>query len=186
MQIQDSQSCGELIKECADVCRMAGADRIYATGHNELSDYPFKCNISVYTASKNKFPGTDAIAIPTRLEQCEWWRQLYNKKMLCVFGAAPLSRTEAEKMICDNEAYCIYRECAIVGIGVAYGGQIRAVASVVPGAGRDVVLALAGCLDRSEVSLSVASINQKALALYRSLGFEESALEANWYEIFDC
>lgn len=184
VHIRDSQTCAALIKECVDVCRMAGAEKIYATGHGELADYPFVCDVSSYCASKNQLPETDAIALPPTLEQNQWWRQLYNQKMMQVHGAAPLSLAEVDKMICDNKAFCVYRECAVIGIGVACDGQIQAVASIVPGAGRNVVLALAGCLDGPEISLTVASTNLKALTLYGSLGFKKSALEANWYQIF--
>lgn len=184
VQIRDSQSCAALIKECIDVCRMAGAEKVYATGHAELTHYPLICEVSAYTVAKNLLPTTEAVALATVPEHSAWWRQVYNEKMMPVFGAAPLSQTEVDKMICDKQAFCVYKECAVIGIGVAYDGQIHGIASIVPGAGRDGVLALAGCLGSPEVSLRVASTNLKACRLYEALGFQKAALEAAWYQIF--
>lgn len=184
VHIRASQFCGALVKECIDVCRMAGAEKIFATGHAGLTDYPLICDVSSYSVHKNRLPKTDAVALPAMLEQNAWWRQVYNEKMISVFGAAPLSAVDVDKMICYNQAFCIYKECAVVGIGVAYDGQIQAIAAIVPGAGRDTVLSLAGCLEAPEISLHVASSNMKACRLYESLGFEKTMLEANWHQIF--
>ena len=184
VQIRDSKSCGELVKECVDVCRMAGAEKIFATGHEDLSEYPFVCDVSDYCVCKNRLPETDAIALPATLEQNDWWRKLYNEKMMPVYAAVPLSLDEVDKMIRENQAYCIYRACSVIGIGVTYDGRIQAVASIVSGEGVSVVLALAGCLDSPVISLSVASSNMKALRLYESLGFVKSELEASWHQIF--
>ena len=186
VHVRDSQSCVELIKECVDVCRMAGAEEIYATGHTTLEQYPFVCDISSYCVLKNQLPQTDAVALTALPEHSQWWRQIYNEKMMPVIGAAPLSLTEVENMISEHKVFCIYKQCAVVGIGVAYDGQIQAIASVAPGAGRDSVLALAGCLDVQEITLSVASNNLKACRLYESLGFEKKTVEASWYQIFKC
>lgn len=183
VHIRDSQACDALVRECMDVCRMAGAEIIYATGHDGLIKYPLVCDVSSYCVPKDQLPKTDAIALPVTLEQKDWWRTLYNQKMGKVHGAAPLSVAEVEELICDKKALCVYKECAVMGIGVINDGEIQAVASIVPGAGRAVVLALASCLEDAIISLSVSSINVKAINLYRSLGFEKSALQANWYQI---
>ena len=186
VHIRDSRSCKELVKECCDICRMAGAEDIYATGHDDLTAYPEHCAVVRYKAVVESFPVTEAIAVPISLEQMTWWRQVYNQKMVHVPSAAPLSDSDAGRLISENKAYCIYKACSAIGIGVAYDGEIQAVASVAPGCGRDCVIALAKCLNSSEVSLSVASTNLKAINLYKRLGFKETETEAVWYKIFNC
>ena len=184
VHIRDSMSCDELLQECIDVCRMAGAEKIFATGHNALENRELFCSILRYVISTDRVPSTDGVALPVSMEQKDWWRQLYNEKMAGVPSAAPLSDSELTELIQSHKAFCVYRECSLVGIGVAYDGQIHAVASVVPGGGKCVVSALTAVLDSPVISLSVASLNHKAVSLYKSLGFEESAVEAKWYKIF--
>ena len=183
VHIRDSRSCKELIKECKDICVMAGAEKIYATGHDDLSVYPEHCAVVRYKAQVDSFPETEAIAVPISLEQISWWRQVYNQKMAHVPSAAPLSDSEAEQLVSENKAYCIYKACSAVGIGVAYDGEVQAVASIAPGCGRDCVISLAKCLGCGEVSLSVASTNMKAIDLYKRHGFKEMETEAVWYKI---
>ena len=184
VHIRDSFSCEELLKECCDICRMAGAEEIYATGHDHLIAYPEHCAVVRYKADVDSFPETEAVAVPISLEQMSWWRQVYNQKMAHVPSAAPLSDSEAEQLVSENKAYCVYKSCSAVGIGVAYDGEVQAVASIVPGTGQDCVIALSKCLNTSEISLSVASTNQKAINLYEALGFRKTETEAVWYKIF--
>lgn len=184
VQIRDSLSCESLIKECVDVCRMAGAEKVFAAGHEALSGYPLHCSVLRYTIQKQQLGSTDTVALTVAPEQKEWWRQTYNEKMAAVATAAPLSIAAADELIQTNKAFCVYRACSLIGIGVAYGGRIHAVASVLSGGGRDTVLALASCLEGPEISLSVASTNEWARKLYLSLGFTETETEAVWYQIF--
>lgn len=182
--IRDSLSCAALVKECIDVCHMAGAEKIYAAGHDELACYPFVCSVLRFCVSKKHLPDTQSVALPVTIEQMEWWRKLYNQKMASVQTASPLSAADAEELILSGKAFYICSECAILGIGVAYEEKIHAIASVMPGAGRDTLLALSKCLQSTVISLSVASTNEKALRLYKSLGFAETEMEMNWYQIY--
>ena len=185
VHIRDSASCNELMKECIDVCRMAGAEKVFATGHNMLEDRELLCSVLRYTASKDKMPETDCAVLAVSIEQKDWWRQLYNDKMSAVPSAAPLSDGDLMELIQQQKAFCVYRECSLIGIGVAYKGEIHAVVSITPGAGKSIVPALASILDTPIVSLSVASSNQKAIMLYQSLGFEAVDVVAKWYKIFE-
>ena len=184
VEIRDSQSCGELIKECIDVCVMAGAEFVYATGHIELDSYTQYCTVLRYHVAKEFLSDTKAVALPIAADQKSWWRDLYNRKMLHVPSASLLSDSDVQALVREGNAFCIYRECSAIGIGIACEGQIRAVASLVPGGGRDAVLALAKCLESDMISLDVASSNHKAIALYSGLGFEETGKVMKWYQIY--
>lgn len=186
VHIRDSLDCRALMKECLDVCRMAGASAVYAAGHVDLEDYPLFCDVLRMCARKDNLDTTDAVALPVTLEQKEQWRQLYNQKMACVPSASPLSRSDVEALICAGKAFYIYRQCSAVGIGVAYDGQIHAVASLCPGGGRHAVLALAERIVNAEITLCVASTNRKAIALYKALGFAVTEKEASWFKFFEC
>ena len=184
VHVRDSLTCAELLKECIDLCRMAGAEIVYATGHNSLTAYPLACVVHRYRVARLALPKTDAIALPATMEQKDWWRKVYNQKMEMVHAAAPLALTDTEQLIHDGQAFCVCKDCLILGIGVACDGMIQAVASLQPGAGRDVVLALAATLATPDVTLHVAGTNSKALRLYNDLGFLECGALEHWYKIF--
>lgn len=185
IQIRSALDCQALLKECADVCRIAGAELIFGTGHDALKKYPVFTTVIRFQAEKSSLSDTEAVALPVAMEQLQWWRQLYHQKMLPVATAAPLTVSETEELILQGKAYCVYRSCAVIGIGVADEGTIQAVASVLPGGGQDSVLALAKVLDGEQVALSVASTNDKAIRLYKSLGFREIKQEITWYQFFE-
>ena len=63
-------------------------------------------------------------------------------------------------------------------------GRIDAIAAAVPGAGRDVMLALCSLIPYDTVSLEVANTNAKALRLYEKLGFLPVGETAKWYQVF--
>lgn len=186
VKIQDSCSCEALVRECVDFCRMAGAKTVYATGHSELNAYPEAFSVFDYVVLRELLSETDAVSLPVAMEQADWWRKTYNQKMSGVHAASVLSVGDAEQLIREHKAFYICRDCAVLGIGVAYGGRIQALASVLPGCGRDVVLSLAACLEGAQVSLQVASTNSKAIRLYTDLGFEKNCLGTVWYKIFPC
>ena len=183
VHIRDSAACEALIRECVDFCRIAGAERVFATGHIGLKQYPETCSVYRYSCKKNALPTTDAVAIPITPEQKEWWRGIYNQKMAHVPTASLLSSSDVDAMIKEQKAFYVCFDCLILGIGVAQYDEIQAIASVSPGGGREVVLALANSLDCQFVSLSVASTNVKAINLYDALGFIKTDVEGTWYEI---
>lgn len=183
VHVRDSCACEELLKECVDLCCMAGAEKVFATGHCDLKQKSLYCSVLRYSVDKAQVAKTKSVALQLTQAQKDWWRQIYNQKMANVPSASPLSVGDVEKLIAEAKAFCVYRECSIQGIGVAYDGCIQAVISLLPGAGRDVVLALADVLNSTSISLSVASTNEKAIRLYQSLGFTEAEIEANWYKI---
>ena len=184
VEIRDSAAGELLIKECSDFCRMAGAERVYATGHSCLESYPFYTDILLLTVNKADLPATDAVARPAEVDELEPWREIYNDKMKSVPNAAYMTREQTAKKQQRGAVYMIYRGSELLGIGAAEHDTIEAVASVKPGAGRDVVLSIASVLPADYIQLQVASINRKAMELYRELGFTAQEQIARWYEIF--
>ncbi len=71
----------------------------------------------------------------------------------------------------------------MLGIGIAGGGQIDCVISLVKGAGADVVKALCHTIFSDTVTLEVALENSRAIKLYEGLGFIQNCEISSWYEI---
>ena len=86
-------------------------------------------------------------------------------------------------MLKEGDAYFVHRNGELLGIGRVKGEEIRFLASVQPGAGEDVVRALAHAVTGESVVVEVASVNQKAVDLYSRLGFLKTKELSTWYKI---
>ena len=182
--IHDSSFPTEFLQECAEFCRMAGASRIYARGHEILHAYPFYTTIIQMSAALDSVQRSDASLFPVTDKTVARWRELYNKKMQHVDNASYMSERDAEEILKRGDGYFIHRDGNLFGIGMASDNHIACIASVTPGGGREVVCALVHALMDDRVTLEVASTNQKAIRLYESLGFIPISEVSTWYKIF--
>ena len=179
--IQSSQTPEELLEECAGFCRACGAERIYATGHPWLEQKPLYTAVWEMRCPRSALPDTDAALWPVQASQLETWRQIYNEKVRKIPNAAWMSQMQGREMLQKGDGYFVHRGEQLLGIGRASGDRIDWVASVKPGAGREVVCALAHALTSDAVTLTVASENKKALRLYEELGFVPCKEISRWY-----
>lgn len=183
VRLQDSRNPEALLEECMDFCRMCGAEHIYAAGVGtencgplHTSIYEMRCDVSALT-------DTDVALWPVLRENLSAWREIYNRKIKAVPNGAWMTEEEGEKMLSDGGGYFVHRDGTLLGIGRISQGEILWVASVQPGAGRDIVSALAGAQSMETVKLTVASANAKAVALYERLGFIPGKELSRWYKI---
>ena len=183
IRIQSTFEPEKLLEECVKFCLVCGAERIYATGHEFLERYPLHTAILQMNGCREAIGDTDAALFPVTEKTAEKWRSIYNERMGSVDNAAWISFTGMKKVLKEGDAYFVHRDGVLVGIGKAKGNRVDAVASVQPGAGADVVRALAHGLSEDTVTIEVASTNEKALKLYERLGFVPVAELSRWYEI---
>jgi hypothetical protein len=183
IRIQDTQDARVFTDECAQFCRAAGAENIYATGNGYLEAFPFYTEIWEMRAQRSGMPQTQAVLQPVTEETITAWLQLYNDKMAKVENAAFKNSQDGRELLRSKNAYFVYMGEQLVGIGIAGGNEIAAMASLQQGAGADVLLALSGCLSSEEIMLTVASTNQKALSLYTKLGFVKIKALSRWYTL---
>ena len=183
IRLQKVSDAKALLEECIDFCRAAGADKIYATGHDVLQQYILFSRVVHMACPRDTIADTDAALIPVMPDTLEQWREIYNKKMQKVPNAAYMTVQDANKMLDDGKAYFIHRGDRLLGIGISGGSQIDCVASVYNGAGADIVKALCHNIFEDTVSLEVSTANTKAIALYESLGFIKTGEISAWYKI---
>ncbi len=183
IKIQDSLEPEKLLKECYDFCRAVGAERIYVSEYDGLRHYPLHATLQQMRRSLDGLPQTDAVAVPVEERSLEQWRQIYNTYMRNVPKSATMTIEEAKKHSYKQDGYFIYREEMLIGIGIASGQGIDAVVSLHPGAGQDVLVALAAVLVGEQVLLEVALENHRAIHLYQRLGFETTGEIARWYRV---
>lgn len=181
--LRDSLEPLALAGECAAFCRACGAERIYATGSGVLINYP--CFTAVWEMSciRDTIPDTDAALFPVQKQTISLWQDIYNQKVTHVPTGAWMTHADAEQMINRGDGYFVHRGELLLGIGRVSADRIDWVASVVPGAGADVVKALAHAVTGDRISLTVASANQKAVQLYERLGFLRVAEISKWYQL---
>jgi len=183
--IRDVQREGfaEHLKECVAFCKMAGAERVYATGQECFTGYPLANTIvemRVEAAAdmekiENLFPVTEATV--------SRWREIYNRRMHGVFNSRTLESRDEKDILESGGAYFIHRGGMLLGIGWIQEDRILAVASEVPGFGERVMHSLLSLRDGESVSLEVAASNTRAVRLYERIGFLKTREISRWYDV---
>lgn len=181
--LRDSLEPGLLARECGDFCRACGAEEIYASGHPVLEKYPFFTAMWEMSCLRENLPDTDAALWPVQEGTLPRWLEIYNEKVRRVPNGAWMTRADGRSMLEKGDGYFIHRGESLLGIGRASADRIDWVASILPGAGPDVVKALAHAVTEDTVTLSVASVNPKAVWLYTQLGFLKTKEISRWYRI---
>ena len=162
---------------------MAGAEKIYAQGHEELSQYPLHAAVyemrgKAWVDTKlleNIFPVTEATA--------ETWRKLCNERMRGVDCAATQTAGDEKEILESGGAYFVHSAGELLGIGWMKDTELLAVCSVKPGAGERVMHTLMSLVEGAGMTLEVASTNAKAIRLYEKLGFLRTAEKVRWYRV---
>lgn len=171
----------EHLKECVDFCRMAGAERIYATGHDALADYPLYTAVLEMRGSINVVAEQTACLFPVTRETVTRWRDIYNQKMNAVDNAATLEGRDEKRLLESTGAYFVHDNGTLLGIGWLEEGKLLAIASAQPGAGTRVMHTLLSASDGRTVTLEVASTNTRAIRLYEKLGLLKTREISRWY-----
>lgn len=171
------------LRECVAFCRMAGAERIYAKGHPELERYPLHTAVLEMRGTawvdkeklENLFPVTEATV--------SRWRQIYNERMKTVDNAGTLEARDEKEILESGGAYFVHHEGELLGIGWLEDTKLLAVAAVKPGAGERVMHTLMSLVEGADMTLEVASTNEKAIRLYEKLGFLKTKEISKWYRV---
>lgn len=171
------------LRECLSFCRMAGAERVYASGHGELEGYPIhtsviKMQVEAWVDQRklaSLFPVTEATVAR--------WRQIYNNAMEEVDNAATLEGRDEETIVKSGGAYFVHRDGQLLGIGWLEDTKLLAVASSQKGMGEAVMHTLMSLVEGSQMELEVASTNTRAIRLYEKLGFLTTGEVSRWYTI---
>ena len=180
--IQSPLNEEKLLQDCLCLCRAAGAENVFSNGLKVTDSYD-SVDIIKMTRNVTEIEAPDAMLFPVQEETLPQWREIYNKKMRNVTGAAYMNDEVARKMLADKSGYFVHRNGELLGIGTVCGNTISVVASVQKGAGQAVVKALLSAVSEDTAVIEVASDNIKALSLYSSLGFMATGIVNTWYKI---
>lgn len=183
IQIQSTQEPEALLEECIHFCVACGAERVYAAGHNILEgSYPLHTSIYRMTGTIQLHEEEIPSMFPVTEQTAERWRECYNQRMKNVDNAATLESRDIPNIVQGN-AYFIHRNGTLLGIGWIGGNKLRAIASMQPGAGEALCRAMQSLIPQQQMTLEVASTNQKAIALYERLGLIKVEELSRWYQV---
>lgn len=181
VHIRSSETPEVLIAECIDFCRVVGAEKIYATGHPILEQYPRHTTLLTLKGTVDSIGETSLSLFPVTEKTWPDFCQIYNEKMAAVPTANKLRLLDRKKY--EKSTYFVHKEGVLYGIGIADGEEILAIASCQKGAGREVLAALCQVLSGEVIRLSVAENNLPAMTLYKRCGFLPTGERIPWYQV---
>lgn len=173
----------EHLAECVSFCRMCGADRIFASGHEKLEVYPLYTTVLELRGQVHPDPEKVRCLFPVTEATVSRWRSIYNEKMSGVDNAGILESRDEEQILRSGGAYFVHDNGRSLGIGWLEDTKLLAVAAVEPGAGEIVMHTLMSLVKGDSMTLEVASTNGRAIKLYEKLGFLKIAETARWYRV---
>lgn len=182
--IQDVQEgqFQEHLKECVSFCRMVGAERIYAKGHEALTEYPLHCIVYKMRMALNRRE-PEACLWPVTEETVARWRDIYNKGMRPFDNHATMTSRDEKTILQSSGAYFVHRDGELLGIGWMEGNELLALVSGKPGMGETVARTLFTTVDADCITLEVVSGNDRAIRLYERMGFVKTGEVSRWYRV---
>ncbi len=185
IRVQDIQQnhLEDLLEECIGFCRAAGAEQVFAAGHDDLQSYPLHTVIYEMSVSNLSMGIPEACLWPVTVETVGQWRSIYNEKMGPVDNSATLSSIDEKRILESKGAYFVHKDGVLWGIGWIEHGEILAVAASLPGKGRAVLETLMSAAGGDRFVLEVASTNERAIRLYESMGFMKTSERSRWYRV---
>lgn len=174
----------ELMAECVSFCRMVGAEAVYATGHDDLQQWPVYTAVLEMRGDANVDWDKAESVFPVTEQTVARWREVYNDRMRGVDNAATLESRDEKRILESGGAYFVHRQGELLGIGWLEDGKLLAVASTVPGAGERVMHTLMSLDEGGQICLEVASTNMRAIRLYEKLGFIKTREVSCWYRVW--
>jgi GNAT superfamily N-acetyltransferase len=170
------------LEECISFCRMVGAEKILAKGHEELENYPLESVVVEMTLLPQQ-QEPEANLWPVTQESVAKWREVYNQAMGKFDNHATLTFHDEKRIVQSGGAYFVHRDGTLLGIGWMDGQELLALVSVIPGMGETVARTLFTTVGSDKITLEVVSDNLRAVRLYERMGFVKTREVSRWYRL---
>ena len=173
----------ELLADCAGFCTMAGAERVYAAGHEDLDRYPLQGSVYTMQGAAWVDPEKRLHLFPVTEATVARWRQICNERMRHVDFSATQTSGDEKEILESGRAYFVHDHGALRGIGWVKEQELLLIASVEKGMGERVAHTLMSLLEGQTMTLEVASTNTPAIRWYEKLGFLTTGEKVRWYRV---
>ena len=185
IRIRDVQDVffAEHLKECVSFCRMCGAEAVFAEGYEKLAEYPLYTSVYQMSGVARSDEAKMASLFPVTEETASHWRGIYNKAMRNVDNAGTLESRDEKQIVASGSAYFVHRDGELLGIFWLEENKLLAIAAVQKGAGETVMHTMMSLREGRQMTLEVASTNQRAIRLYERMGFLKTAELSRWYRV---
>ena len=174
----------DLLQECIGFCRACGAEKIYAKGHECLEKYPVHTGILKMRGVAQVDESKVENLWPVTAETISQWRQFMNERLKDVDNAGTLEKQGEQEILETGGAYFVHKNGELLGGGWLVSGELKLIASAVPGAGEWIMHTLMSLQPEQSIELDVASTNIRAIRLYERLGFLKTEELSRWYKVF--
>lgn len=181
--IRDSLEPEKLLAECVQFCRVCGAEKIFAGGHECLEQYPLHAVIYEMSGCAEVDETKVESIWPVTEETVAQWRRIYNDRMREVDNSATQEGRDEKRILETGDACFVHRSGELLGIGWIDNGELLVVAAVKPGAGERIMHTMMSLIPGQQLKLEVVSTNTRAIRLYEKLGFLKTAEKRRWYRI---
>ena len=182
-----------LLEECGRFCRGCGAQQVFVSPGDTgcVLSLPHAYDIYRLHIKKNMLPSPvhDLSLIPISPENDPIYQRIYNICFRDVSHALTYDRAQIQRIYRSGHRGFLALDSAEVpwGMGELHGNELAAV-GLLPefrghGRGQALTLALLSRCPGPELTLTVVSDNDSALALYDHLGFTVSGTESQWYRL---
>lgn len=171
------------LRECVAFCKMAGAERVYASGSEALAEYPLFTTVVQMRKTWMDHPENTAHLFPVSEKTAAEWRRIYNRRMQAVPNSRTLEQRDEKQLLEENGAYFIHDDGLLLGIGWLKEEKLLAIASVVPGSGERLIHTMMGLVQEGEMVLEVSLDNHRAVKLYERMGFIPTCEIVRWYDV---
>ena len=182
--IQSTQQPKELLEECISFCRVVGAEKIYARGHELVESCPLHC--AIYEM-RGKVPVDErkiANLWPVTPENIGAWRDFLNCRMKGIDNAGTLEKNGEKEILDLGGAYFVHRDGELLGAGWIVNGELMLIAAAEKGMGEQVLHTLLSAAVSEEIRLQVVSTNERAIGFYEKMGLIKTAELRRWYRVF--
>lgn len=182
--IQATEQPEELLRECVSFCRVVGAERIYARGHEVVETYPLHCTVYEMRGSIEVDESRVDSLWPVTPETIGKWREFLNEKMRYVDNSGTLTKQGEQEILDKGGAYFVHRDGALLGAGWLVDDELLLLASARKGMGERVLHTLLSTTRPEQLRLEVVSTNHRAIRFYERMGLIKTAELRSWHRVF--
>jgi len=182
--VQSALQPEELLQECISFCRICGAEKIYARGHEMVASYPLHCAVYEMRGSIEVDEEMVESLWPVTAETVGRWREFLNEKLRPVDNSSTLTGQGEREILEKGGAYFVHRDGLLLGAGWLADGELLLLAAARSGAGEWVLHTLLSATRPEQLRLEVASTNHRAIRFYERMGLVKTAELRRWYQVF--